>query len=371
MRILWASNYTAQSAYAIQARLFVPRLMAAGHDVTVFNLANGGALPQVVDGVQVLPVGADPLGSDMMRYYAERAKTDAVITLIDAWGMNPSVMKEVRWFPLAPVDHNPTPPAVVSALKACQLPIAITRYGESKLQASGFTPLYWPLAVDPAVWHPQDKAAARRKLGIPDDVSRKGIPELLAAWSMVEPKHERWMLYMHTSRVGNLGSSVTSGVNIDTIIRTFGIRPNSVMFPDEGRYRSGIPPSELALFAAAADVLVLPSRGEGFGCPLIEFQRTGCPVITTNCAGGAELCFGGWLLEGEVEWSWQQSSVVKPGIAAIAEALEAAYAERGNPERRQRAIEGAREYDIDDVMGKHVLKTLHMVGACVLEAMAV
>jgi hypothetical protein len=102
--------------------------------------------------------------------------------------------------------------------------------------------------------------------------------------------------------------------------------------------------------------------------PLIEFQRVGCPAITTNFAGGAELCFGGWLLEGESEWSWQNAWVTKPGIASIIEALEMAYMDRDNSERRRVAQEHAATFDIDTVISQHMLPALERAAHIVLNA---
>lgn len=382
MRLLWASNFSSQSAYAIQARLFVPQIQAAGHNVTVLELANGTRLPQMIGGVQVLPVGLDPLGSDTLIAHSQQIQAHAVITLVDAWGMQASVMQHVSWYPWTPIDTLPVIPAVAEALKACKRPIAMTRYGERELRKIGLDPLYVPHAVDPDIWYPRDKAQARQALNIAQDVffvafvgvndsvpSRKGIPELLMAWQTFEAQHPNTRLYMHTSVQGNLAVNTFGGVRIDQLCKTFGLQ--QVQMVDQYRYRTGIPASELAQIAAAADVLILPSRGEGFGLPLIEFQRVGTPVITTDFAAGSELCFGGWHIDGEPEWSPHGAVVRKPGIAAIYEALEAAYNDRDNPARRARAIEGAREYDIENVMARHMLPTLRTITEQVLDSIQV
>ena len=56
------------------------------------------------------------------------------------------------------------------------------------------------------------------------------------------------------------------------------------------------------------DVFLLPSKGEGFGIPLIEAQACGIPVIITKCTGHEELMGGGWFVENLVpEWTAQSS----------------------------------------------------------------
>jgi glycosyltransferase involved in cell wall biosynthesis len=232
------------------------------------------------------------------------------------------------------------------------------------------------------VWHPGDKRAARQRATIPPEQffaafigvndsnpSRKGIPELLAAWSMFSPAHPNARLYLHTSEVGNLpASGATGGVRIDLLAQTFHIAPVSIVWVDQYRYKTGIPASELVTIAQASDVLVLPSRGEGFGLPLLEFQRVGTPVITTDCAAGAERCFSGWKISGEPEWSWQNSVVIKPGIADLGDALEIACTQRDDPARRDKAIRCAAEYDIDTVLARYWIPALESMAAHLLES---
>ncbi|HVT00645.1 MAG TPA: glycosyltransferase family 1 protein [Patescibacteria group bacterium] len=48
------------------------------------------------------------------------------------------------------------------------------------------------------------------------------------------------------------------------------------------RFLEGVNDSELALFYENAEVFVLPSLYEGFGLPVLEAMRYGCPVVTSN-----------------------------------------------------------------------------------------
>jgi len=60
-----------------------------------------------------------------------------------------------------------------------------------------------------------------------------------------------------------------------------------------------IPRSELAARYAAADVLVFPTLGDGFGLVIQEAMCSATPVITTPCSGGPECItdgVDGWLL---------------------------------------------------------------------------
>lgn len=358
----------------------VPRLIRAGHAVTVFELGGGSGMARDIGGVQVVPTHLDALGSDLMREHAERLKADAVVSLVDAWGMRPAVMEGLNWSPFVPVDHLPAPPAVVESLKASAAQFALSRFGEAQLKAAGFSPMYVPHAVDPDIWYPRDKGWARAQIGVAPDgfmaafvgvndstPSRKGIPELLMAWSAFSQQHPGAGLYLHTTEQGNLPVNNLGGVRIDLLIKTLGIDAKTVKLPDQYRIKTGFPASELAMIVAAADVLILPTRGEGFGIPLIESQRLGTPVITTDFAAGAELCASGWLLESEPCWSWQSAFAAKPSVASIVERLEQAYSERRNPAYRNQAVEFARDYDVDLVAGKYLLPAVRTLGELLLD----
>lgn len=383
MKILWCSNWSAQSSYALQSQLFVPRLKALGHDITVFELSNGTRRAYESNGVKVLSCVADPLGNDVIRDYAIRTKADAVITLIDVWRFDAATWSQVPWYPYCPIDHTPVPPAVVGALNGARKVIAMSKFGVEELAKVGCEALYAPLAYDPKVWYPADKAATRASLGMPDDVfwvsfvgvndsnpSRKGIPELLTAWQMFASNHPDAVLYLHTAMHGNIPvNGAIGGVKIDHLMNSLNLNDNQVKMVDQFEYRTGIQTSKVAAIMAASDVVVLPSRGEGFGLPLIEAQAVGTPVITTKFAAQQELVKAGWMVEGESEWSYQDSFVLKPGILSLVEALENAYEQRNNKHLRQIAAEGVVDYQIDNVIAKYWKPALTTLAEVTLEAL--
>lgn len=335
---------------------------------------------QTISGITVLSPGFDPLGNDIIVDYAARLNIDAVITLMDVWRFIPEVWSKVPFCPHVPIDQTPITPGINNVLKAAQRIIAMSGFGARELQKAGYNPLFVPLAFDPEVWHPMDKAAVRNKLGIPQDVfwvsfigvndsipSRKGIPELLSAWQVFSQKRPDAKLYLHTGVHGNLPVNGIGGVKIDQIMTTLGLNPDSIHVVDQYEYRTGIPTARIAEMVAASDVLILPSRGEGFGLPLLEAQAVGIPVITTKCAGQEELLKAGWFIEGESEWSYQDAFVTRPGILSIAECLESAYQQRDNPALRQLAIDGVVEYAIDNVFNRYWKPALNAIAESTLE----
>ncbi len=387
MKLLWLSNFSSDSAYSIQSHLLIPRIQACGHEVHVLELSTGRAKSHSANGVNILATGKDPFGSDSLLEHFKRGNFHAVITLVDPWGMRPDIMRQIPWFAFAPIDTTPVSPRNLEALKACTRPIALTRWGQNELrnaEALGVPPaLYLPHGYDPQVWHPQDKMQARESLGIDPNVffaafvgvndslpSRKGIAELLFAWQIFRGQHDDTLLYLHTDPQGNIPETGNhGGVDIPVMLQSLSLdNDHSIRLVDPFRYRTqSIPNTELARIAAAADVLVLPGKGEGFGVPIIEFAAVGTPAIVTNFGSMAELAsqMGGQLLHFEPDWGWQNAMTAKALIPAIVQGLEKAYSERGTVTaagRSTAAIMGAHAYSIDRVFMDH--------GVGVLEAIA-
>lgn len=344
--------------------MVVPRLQALGYEVVVFELGGKTNVPTQIGNVKILPPALDLLGNDIILEHAAHTQAIGVISFTDTWALAGHIWgKTGYWYPLVPIDHTPAPDGVVNSVRHAKRPLAISRFGQKELGRAGIQAGYLPCVYDPSIWYPGDKRQARKLTGLPEDrfivgfvgvndscPSRKGIPELLSAWSMYSRTNPQALLYLHTSRTGNVSNAPHNGVNIDEIILKTGIHPQTVILPEDYRYRTGIPAEQLAWIARAIDVLVLPSRGEGFGLPLVEFQACGCPVITTDFASQSELCFGGWKIDYEPDWTWQGAFMAKAGLASLCEALLAAGEERDNPARKAEAIEGAAAYQVDTIV---------------------
>lgn len=382
MNLLWASNWAATSAYAQQSRLFVRRLMQDGHKITVSALASSNRAPYDDDGIPVYSMLHDGLGNDIINLHAATAKAHAILSLIDVWRLDPNVWGALAWYAWCPVDHMPAPPLVVDRLSKARKVLALSRFGQQQLADAGVSSLYVPHAVDNDVFVPIPKDEARRKLGLAEDKfialfvgvndsvpSRKGIPELLMAWQeFLSYSHSTdVMLYLHTGRNGHLPVNSIGGVKLDTVIATLMLNNGTIFLTDQTQYWLGYPQSHVALLYAAADVLVLPTRGEGFGMPLIEAQAMGTPVITTNFAAGAELVHAGWTVTGTPEWGYQDAFVMRPEPHEIATALQAAYEARGNPALREQAIEGMKAYAFEHVYPTYFKPAMDLIAEDVLD----
>lgn len=339
LRIMYASNAPwCASGYGVQGRSLLPRLKALDivDDVALFawyGLQGGG---MIMGDMPVYPCGADPYGNDMYGAHCAHFRADILITLIDIWVIKPSIVDdlgETKWLPWLPVDHDPAPKMVVDPAKAAYLPISYARFGREKLEDAGVPNVYIPhgIEVDTFKLLPDDKVREFRRTMCEDAAwlgvmvsankgwpSRKGFIETLMAFKQVLPRlPQPALLYIHADY-----SKIHGGGDLGAIVKAMGLSDH-VRFPN--RYKLWIGDYDqcyLALMYNAADLFLGPSRGEGFGIPIIEAQACGAPVVVTNFSSMPELVRWGVAVEPQrLDWTYQDSWQAVPDVPGIATAM--------------------------------------------------
>jgi glycosyltransferase involved in cell wall biosynthesis len=165
--------------------------------------------------------------------------------------------------------------------------------------------------VDQKIFHPGDRAEARRRLDLPADdpillfignlVAVKGIDVLLDACRQIADGQQRFTCHL-------IGQGPLRGMLQERIER-LGL---------SGRVRlvGPIPHAQLAEWYRAATVFVLPSRSEGVPCVLLEAAACQTPFVASRVGGIPEMA------------GWGSSTLVPPDDApALAEAIGRALAE--------------------------------------------
>jgi FkbM family methyltransferase len=374
IKILWHSVAPwAGSGYGQQTAQAVPRIKALGHDVAIsayYGLA-GGAMQW--RGIKVLPSYAKSYGTDTIVPHAishfggagatgadvhKIANAGLIITLCDVWTAQAPLLPDMNVAAWIPIDHETVPPLVQDWLiQTGAIPIAMSRFGETKLADIGMSPLYVPHAVDTSVFRPGDKAEARARVGLPEDAfvvamvaanigkypCRKAFYEQIIAFGQLRRKHPDAVLALHTDVTNPLG------VDIRQLLADF--PEDSYLITDQYAYRVSVDASTVADIYRSADVLSNTSYGEGFGVPIVEAQACGTPVIVTDTTAMPELVGAGWKVPGEPLWDEGQSAWArKPLIGGIIDAYEQAYDQARDDDMRARAWAFAQDYDADRVL---------------------
>lgn len=377
LRCLIASDAPwSSSGYANQVRQFAPKLRDLGHDVALLATFGLHGAVREWEGIRIYPGGADSFANDVIGHYARDWQADVVITLKDSFVFRPDAFQGLRWLPMTPCDHEPLPPPVQQIMHAAYRPIAYAPNGFRELRKAGFDPLYCPHSFDAAVYHPEDKEAARKFLGLPEDLfiigtvavnrgvvpSRKAWPQNLEAFALFARDKPDVRYFLHTDLAVD---GYEGGVNIQALVAQlsgmYGWDVGSrIIFCDQDRYRrGGFPEEYLLAFYNAIDVLNAVSLGEGFGIPALESQACGTPVILSDFAAHRDLCFAGWKVsEGLRFYDGQGSYTFIPGPHAIAEAMESAYQWATDSPETQEALcslatSGAAQYELSHVIQNH------------------
>ena len=129
---------------------------------------------------------------------------------------------------------------------------------------------------------PADAAARAAALRLPERYlltvatlePRKGLDVLLAA--LAAPGAP----YLPLLCVGQQG---WGGLDLDELAASAGLGPGRV------RVLGRVPDADLAVLLDRATALVVPSRAEGFGLPLLEAMAAGTPVVTSDAAALVEV----------------------------------------------------------------------------------
>ncbi len=143
-----------------------------------------------------------------------------------------------------------------------------------------------PCGVNLDLFHPVDKAVARRQLGLRDDdqillfVGRieplKGVDILLGAAAQLDPDTDCFVLVVG----GDSSSSEGEMGHLRSLASRLGIA-------ERVSFLGAVDHERLPLFYSAADVCVVPSYYESFGLVALEAMACGTPVVASRVGGMA------------------------------------------------------------------------------------
>jgi len=271
-------------------------------------------------------------GQHRGKIYYDEIGADILLTLQDTWPLR-GLSEDIKWIPWAPVDHDPIPPEVVNMLKhlAVVKPIAMTKWGQAQMKSKDIESYYIPHGVHTQCYSPNPEIREQRRArqGWEDTfvvgsvgtncVERKNWSASLQGFAKFAKGKNDVVYYMHTEM------NSINGLNLFALRENLGLEDITCFSRPEAMI-VGIDEVEMSAQFNTMDVFLMPSKGEGFGIPLIEAQACGKPVITTRCTSHPELVGAGWFLEKLYpEWTPQASFQFDCDIDEIADKLDMAY----------------------------------------------
>lgn len=365
----------------MQCGLFAPKL-AEKYDLAIsaFYGLDGGRL--VWHGIPVFPGLGGTFGNEVLLDHAKDhfggdLRGGLLFTLLDVWVLNPALIAQMDSMCWVPVDHEPPPPAVLEFFRRSNaVPVAMSRFGEDLLKASGLDPLYVPHGVDSDAYRPLDKREVRKQVGLSNDMfvvgmvaankgrpSRKGFQQALEAFRIFRAKHDDARLYLHTS----VNPDWAQGEDLMALIDALGIPGDAILLADQYRLNfNPFSPDAMSRIFNAFDVLVNPAHGEGFGVPVLEAASCGVPAIVTNFSAMPEVAGdAGWHVGCRPFWTPQKAFQAVPDVEEIVEALQRSYgmSKAEKQKRSKMARDHARGYDVNTVFVEHMVPALEAASA--------
>jgi len=366
-------NSVGNTGYGVQVRHLATLLSDAGHDVAIsstyghqgnitkWKAPNGVEMPMYPAGY--LTNGPDVICAHAQHFFGGDPTAGWLIMMVDVWPfVEHPMLKDFQVIAWVPVDHLPCPPDVLRFFaNSGAIPVPMAKFGERMLIHGGLDPHHIPLSVDTSVFKPTftvnidgEDVPARKVFGIPDDAfcvglvgmnkdpgDRKNFDVAFRAFGRFHMEHPDAVLFVHSDPRGMAGSAL----NLHEMAAHAAVPEHALIFTDEYAYRIGLPPAMMAGLYTCFDVLLAPSKGEGFCVPMIEAQACGVPVIASDFSAQSELIGPGWRVNGQLEWDQpMHASYITPFTSEIAQCLMEAY-DADLEELGKQAIEFASRYD--------------------------
>lgn len=348
------------TGYGCQTAAACKQLAAMGHPMAVHAIFGLQGALQIWDKtIPLYPNNQGDWGMTEAKAYYDHFGADIYLTLLDIWVLG-GQDTQMNWVPWVPVDHDPLPPKVKGTILSSPgiiQPIAMTRFAQQQMKNIGTESYYIPHTVDTTVYFPDKKLRQDVRESVKwDDMfvigtvatnhaERKNYTAAMTAISKFSKMHPGEVIYYaHTDPL------CPRGINLLALREALDLVP-VMTFPRLADVSLGIPGPQMNRIYNSFDVFLLPSKGEGFGIPIIEAQACGVPVITTKCTGHEELLQGGgWFLEDLTpNWaSYQNSFQFDCNPEEIVEKLEMAYqAKKSGAIKKQQkaALKTGRSYD--------------------------
>ena len=179
-----------------------------------------------------------------------------------------------------------------AALRSCDILLTPSQWGRNVLEAAGFTASIVPEGIDPSIFHPDSNTKLRREpvfFHIGKFEERKGTLSVIRCFARALEEKEAWLLihvrnpFLPDWRSRLEDYLISLGFKTLDLI-DFSRRGLNIRLVSEQE----IPVNEIARLYRNVDCGIFPSKGEGFGLPILECLASGTPVIAGRWSAMAD-----------------------------------------------------------------------------------
>jgi len=361
LKIIWHSVAAyVRSGYGNITKNITSRLHELGYDIIVscyYGLEPGGVM--MINDVPHLPVarhmGTFGEGSYIKHYQSFRRNLGVLAS--DWWAFPWFPSKDRNSLLYSPMDHINYPEHIVQLTKQYTKVCAFLPFQQKELAKNNIESTIIPHGVD-KVFRPMDKDKCREITGLSKDAfiigivaansdkeTRKAWGEIFQAAEYVKdnyPDIRDIRYFIHTDPEDPKGVSLKALAYHHKVY-------DLCAFEDPHLSVIGLPDEEMALLYNSFDILLSPSKREGFGLPILESMACGKPVIGHRFSSMPDLIGEneerGWLCKTAL---YLDTPIIAttgvPDYRSIAECIVDAY---NHPNKIEEKGKKAREFSLD------------------------
>ena len=235
-----------------------------------------------VNGMSSLVEEVNSTRYDDMVAAAGRSQPDDVNICFTSINLQPYFKgTNIQWIVF---ESTRVPEIVMETMLVSDLVWVPSTWGKNTLISNGLDPARCdivPEGVDTDQYHPYLNISHNdvlRFLSVGKFEERKSYRELLIAWADAFAKDPGVELVIKTDHFVNVKEKQQ---NLDVFLGMLGVTNVRPMWNKVGT-------NDIAQLYRTSDVFLLPSKGEGWGLPIIEAAAQGLPIITTMHSGHVE-----------------------------------------------------------------------------------
>jgi glycosyltransferase involved in cell wall biosynthesis len=273
--VIWQSRWGIPNGYAITSEELALSLIERG--VSLAHRPTPWHLPGTLRDARLVEAASRPLPAGAVQVSYDQA--DLFYTAHGGYKIGYTMLE---------VDGLPA--EWVAACNRMDEVWTPSHWGRNVFAASGVTrPIrVMPLGIDPARFNAQVPARRLPKryvfLSVFEWGERKAPETLLRAYTRAFSRRDDVLLLL---RINNFDGHVS----VPGQIAALGLKRDAA--PIAILHNRQIARDQLASLYRSADCFVLPTRGEGWGMPILEAMACGLPVIATDWSGQTEFFHGG------------------------------------------------------------------------------